>query len=237
MMTTVRSSLILFLISAALILAAPMARAELEPQPVAKLRTLDKVTARTMTFEAEVGSTVKFGPLFIKIRSCRKAPPVDQPESAAFLQIWENSLKDKTPQWVFSGWMFASSPALSPMDHPIYDVWVLDCLAAKTGTAPATEAEAATPEEAAAADTPDAPDASAAQQAPTAPAATTVPAPAPVAVPEEEIPVEDELIDEGTPPSPDEAVDTQGAQDTGLAPAIEPVEEQGLPAPYDAPAP
>lgn len=230
-MTTARRSLNLFLISAALLLAAPMARAEMEPQPVAKLRTLDKVTARTMTFEADVGSTVKFGPLFIKIRSCRKAPPVEQPESAAFLQIWENSLKDKTPQWVFSGWMFASSPALSPMDHPIYDVWVLDCMAAKTGTAPATDAapEIATPEESAAADGADAPDTSAAEAAPVVPNADS---PAPVAVPEEAIPVEDELIDEGSP-----AQEEPEEEATGLAPAVEPVEQQGLPAPYDAPAP
>lgn len=110
------------------------ARADMVDYPVIKLQSLDKITARTMTFEARVGSTVKFGPLYIKIRSCRKAPPIETPESAAFLQIWEVTPKDES-KWVFSGWMFASSPALSPMDHPIYDVWVLDCLEQKTGTA------------------------------------------------------------------------------------------------------
>lgn len=114
------------------------AMAEMVDHPVIKLQTLDKITARTLTFEARVGSTVKFGPLFIKIRACRKAPPIDTPESAAFLQIWEVTPKDES-KWVFSGWMFASSPALSPMDHPIYDVWVLDCLEQKTGTADAEE--------------------------------------------------------------------------------------------------
>ncbi|MGB4107642.1 MAG: DUF2155 domain-containing protein [Alphaproteobacteria bacterium] len=119
---------------------------EMENYPVVKLQSLDKVTARTMTFEANVGNTVKFGSLFIKIQACAKAPPVEQPESAAFLQIWEMkstsesdsvSVKEQPPkeeaQWIFSGWMFASSPALSHMDHPIYDVWVLDCLSAKGG--------------------------------------------------------------------------------------------------------
>lgn len=95
--------------------------------PVVKLRSLDKITARTMTFEAKVGSTVRFGPLYIKVQSCRKAPPIEKPEAASFLQIWEIN-SDEQAQWVFSGWMFASSPALSPMDHPIYDVWVIDCL-------------------------------------------------------------------------------------------------------------
>lgn len=108
----------------------------MEDYPVVKLQSLDKITARTMTFEAKVGSTVKFGSLYIKIQSCQKAPPVEQPEAAAFLQIWEiksgGDAKEENPEWVFSGWMFASSPGLSYMDHSIYDVWVLDCLGGKS---------------------------------------------------------------------------------------------------------
>ncbi len=114
---------------------------EMESYPVVKLQSLDKITARTMIFEANVGSTVKFGSLYIKVQACSKAAPVEQPESAAFLQIWELKAKEKErdgeaanaeppkedAQWIFSGWMFASSPALSHMDHPVYDVWVLDC--------------------------------------------------------------------------------------------------------------
>jgi hypothetical protein len=95
--------------------------------PMVKLRSLDKTTARTMTFKTDVGSTLKFGPIFIKVQSCRQSSPVEEPESAAFLQVWENSPEGE-PQWIFSGWMFASSPGLSAMDHPIYEVWVMDCL-------------------------------------------------------------------------------------------------------------
>lgn len=109
-------------------------------EPVVKLQSLDKVTARTMTFEVKVGTTVKFGPIYIKVQSCRKAPPIAPPESAAFLQIWEVTKKEES-KWIYSGWMFASSPALSAMDHPIYDVWVLDCLERKS-TDPVPKAEA-----------------------------------------------------------------------------------------------
>lgn len=108
--------------------AAP-ARAEMIDYPRVKLQSLDKVTARTQTFEADVGSTIKYGPIYIKIRACRKAPPIEEPEAAAFLQIWELTPEEQA-KWIFSGWMFKSSPALSAMDHPIYDVWVLDCLEA-----------------------------------------------------------------------------------------------------------
>lgn len=127
-----------------LVFPAALHAREMESFPVVKLQSLDKITARTMTFEANVGNTVKFGSLYIKIQACRKAPPVEQPESAAFLQIWEIRKDSETAgphpegkkpegdaQWVFSGWMFASSPALSHMDHPVYDVWVLDCLTEK----------------------------------------------------------------------------------------------------------
>lgn len=109
------------------------ARAEMSDYPVVKLQSLDKATARTMTFEARVGSTVKFGPLYIKVHACRKASPLESPESASFLQIWEVTKEEKA-RWIFSGWMFASSPALSAMDHPIYDVWVLDCAESKAKT-------------------------------------------------------------------------------------------------------
>jgi hypothetical protein len=98
--------------------------------PVVKLRSLDKTSARTSIFEAAVGSTVKFGDVYIKVQACRKAPEMEQPEAAAFLQVWDVNAEEKA-EWIFSGWMFASSPGLSAMDHPIYDVWVLDCLEQK----------------------------------------------------------------------------------------------------------
>jgi len=134
--------ILLFLLSFPV--GASFSFAEMTDLPVVKLQSLDKVTARTMTFEAAVGSTLKFGPLYIKIQACRKTPSIEKPESAAFVQIWEVTAKDK-PQWIFSGWMFASSPALSSMDHPIYDVWVLDCLESRT--APQDDKEAGTEQE------------------------------------------------------------------------------------------
>ncbi len=100
---------------------------EMISYPRVKLQSLDKVTAHTMTFEASIGEILKFGPLYMKVQSCQKSSPIDEPESAAFIQVWEVD-KNEEAKWVFSGWMFASSPSLSPMDHPIYDVWVLDCL-------------------------------------------------------------------------------------------------------------
>lgn len=130
--TVNRAFLHIFIFPIALVLAMaftymPAHARDMSEFPRVKLQSLDKATARTMTFEAKVGSTLRFGPLYIRVQKCKKASPIDKPESAAFLQIWEIDTENE-PQWVFSGWMFASSPGLSGMDHPIYDVWVLDCM-------------------------------------------------------------------------------------------------------------
>lgn len=92
----------------------------------AVLQGLDKVTARVVTVEAPVGAPVHVGALEIIVRACKKRRPEDQPESAAFLDIWELR-KDQPAAALFRGWMFASSPALSAMEHPVFDIWVLDC--------------------------------------------------------------------------------------------------------------
>ncbi len=126
-----------------ILMPAPLqARATID-FPIVQLRSLDKITARTQVFEAEVGKTIKFGSVYIKVQACRKAPELEQPESAAFLQVWETPPaaegEEAKPEWIFSGWMFGSSPGLSAMDHPIYDVWVLDCLASTDEQVPEEE--------------------------------------------------------------------------------------------------
>ncbi len=98
-----------------------------EDKKIAVLRALDKVTARVQTVEAPVGQITRFGDIFIKVQACREPPAIFLPESAAFLQIWDVPAGQTESRWVFSGWMFATSPALSAMDHPVYDVWVMDC--------------------------------------------------------------------------------------------------------------
>ena len=102
------------------------------------MQGLDKVTARVSTFDAPVGKTVKFGSLEITPRTCRKHPPEETPESAAFLEI-RDVKPGENPKLIFSGWMFASSPALSALEHPVYDVWVLDCRNVASSSAPSSK--------------------------------------------------------------------------------------------------
>ncbi len=102
--------------------------------PVAELQALDKITARVSSLDVKVGDTVTFGSLAIAVKACRKSSPEDAPEAAAFLQIWEQKPGEDS-HWVYSGWMFASSPALAAMDHPVYDIWVVDCKKEATSAA------------------------------------------------------------------------------------------------------
>ena len=101
---------------------------------------MDKVTARVSTIEAPVGEVVKFGALEIIARTCDKRPPEETPESAVFLDIWEVQQGEAAVS-LFRGWMFGSSPALSAMEHPVYDVWVLDCKNSSSSAAETSEGE------------------------------------------------------------------------------------------------
>jgi hypothetical protein len=118
------------------VLAGGAARGE----TVAILQGLDKTTARISTIEAPLDQSVRFGALVITARACVKRPPEEPPETAAFLQIDEilPGGTSVTATRVFSGWMFKSSPALSSLENPVYDVGVLDCKDASGSPAAST---------------------------------------------------------------------------------------------------
>jgi hypothetical protein len=106
---------------------------------IAVLQGLDKTTARVSRFDAPIDQRVRFGTLVITVRACVKKPPEEEPNTAAFLIIDEvrpgdaNGVESKR---VFSGWMFASSPAISALEDPVYDINVLDCKADTTSAPP-----------------------------------------------------------------------------------------------------
>jgi hypothetical protein len=124
-------------IGAALLIPA-LSLAQTEPEPnlvgeAVQLRALDKVTARTFDYTVPIGESLDFGSLTIHARHCEKRPPTELPEIFAFLQIDDRRLTDEggesdEPERLFSGWMFATRPAISALDHRVYDVWVTGCV-------------------------------------------------------------------------------------------------------------
>ncbi len=93
----------------------------------ALLQGIDKVTARASSIEAPIDSSVFFGPLEIILRSCWKSPPEQMPENKALLEIWEHK-PGELKKLIFHGWMFSSSPSISALEHPVYDITVLECM-------------------------------------------------------------------------------------------------------------
>jgi hypothetical protein len=109
------------------------------------LRAMDKITARVSTITVPVGGTVAFGSLQITAKACDKHPPEETPEATAFLDVVEEK-PGEAPQARFQGWMFASSPALSALEHPVYDLWVLDCTGGEVQPAESAPSNSSTTE-------------------------------------------------------------------------------------------
>ena len=114
------------------------------------LRALDKITARYTDLEVPIGEEAAFGALTLLPRTCNKRPPEEFPETTVFLEVFSSSDdvqgrrargqtdrprgstiavpgQERPRDALFRGWMFASSPALNALEHPVYDVWVIDC--------------------------------------------------------------------------------------------------------------
>lgn len=105
----------------------------------AVFNALDKITARITILEIPIGGSARFGTLDIRPQSCDKRPPEETPETTAFVEVFDvprvmAAAKGEDgqapviePKRIFSGWMFASSPGLNAVEHPVYDAWVIDC--------------------------------------------------------------------------------------------------------------
>jgi hypothetical protein len=111
---------------------------------MAVLRALDKITGRTTDIDAPAGVPVRYGSLIITAQFCYTVPPEEPPETTAFLQIDESKPGQPVTR-LFSGWMFASTPALNALEHPTYDVWVITCKTEEPAKAAAEAAPKAVP--------------------------------------------------------------------------------------------
>lgn len=126
-------------------LAAPVSATDLET-PGAILRGLDKISGRATDFELDVGESYRLGDLEVTLRACYMRPPIEPPESKAYLDVIDlhkrkqvvasmdtgarlDSREIDEQSLAFKGWMFASVPGLNAMEHPVYDVWVIKCKA------------------------------------------------------------------------------------------------------------
>lgn len=103
------------------------ASAQTIANPIARFTGLDKITGRVTQFDVYIDETVQFGALQVTPRACYTRPPDETQRTAVFVEVDQVSLKGTITR-IFTGWMFADSPALNAIDHPVYDVWLVDCV-------------------------------------------------------------------------------------------------------------
>jgi hypothetical protein len=102
--------------------------------PTAVFSGLDKITGRIIKFDVAIDETVQFGALQVTPRACYTRPPTETPNTDAFLEVDEVTLQGEVRR-IFTGWMFAASPGLHAVEHPIYDVWLTECKGGKSEVA------------------------------------------------------------------------------------------------------
>ena len=93
-----------------------------------KLKVLDKVSSKNTELEFKIGDTIKYKNLQIKVLKCKNSEFDDDPEITAYLQVIDLNKSNNDEVFVFNGWSFASSPSINPFDHPVYDLWIIECL-------------------------------------------------------------------------------------------------------------
>lgn len=116
---------------------ASTAMAERVENDVAVFAALDKVTARISKLEVPLNQTVEFGSLKVTPRACYSRPATEQPKTTSFVEVDERELEGKIKR-IFTGWMFAESPGINAVEHPVFDIWLTSCMKPKGGAQAAT---------------------------------------------------------------------------------------------------
>lgn len=120
----------LLLAAAAFSGAVGVAQADKIKHPTAVFAGLDKITGRIITFDVAIDETVQFGTIQITPRVCYTRPPTEAPQTTSFVEVDEAGPQSEMKR-IFSGWMFAASPGLHAIEHPVYDAWLTDCRGGK----------------------------------------------------------------------------------------------------------
>ena len=107
-----------------------VAQADKIKHPTAVFAGLDKITGRIITFDVAIDETVQFGTIQITPRICYTRPPTEAPQTTSFVEVDEINAQSEMKR-IFSGWMFAASPGLHAIEHPVYDAWLTDCRGGK----------------------------------------------------------------------------------------------------------
>ena len=120
-------SLFFTFLSLSIIIAHPVvAKNELEGN-FTDIKVLDKISSKNILLKLKNKEEIKHKDLLIKSMKCKNSEFDDNPEITAYIQVKDLTNKDKNDVFVYNGWMFSSSPSIKPFDHPVYDIWLVNC--------------------------------------------------------------------------------------------------------------
>ena len=91
------------------------------------IKILDKISSKNLLLKLKNGEEKKYKDLLIKSLKCKNSEFDDNPEITAYIQVSDLTNEDKNDVFIFNGWMFSSSPSITPFDHPVYDIWLVSC--------------------------------------------------------------------------------------------------------------
>jgi len=92
-----------------------------------EIKVLDKISSKNILVKLTNGEEIKYKDLLIKSIKCKNSEFDDNPEITAYIQVSDLTNNNKDDVFVFNGWMFSSSPSITPFDHPVYDIWLVNC--------------------------------------------------------------------------------------------------------------
>ena len=92
-----------------------------------EIKILDKVSSKNNLLKLKIGEEKKYKNLLIKSLKCKNSEFDDNPEITAYIQVRDSTKKDNDDVFIFNGWTFLSSPTINPIDHPVYDIWLIKC--------------------------------------------------------------------------------------------------------------
>ena len=117
----------LFILILFLIISFDVSSSETLEGSFTDIKVLDKISSKNILLKLKNGEDIKFKDLLIKSMKCRNSEFDDNPEITAYIQVRDLTNKNKNDVFVFNGWMFSSSPSIAPFDHPVYDIWLVNC--------------------------------------------------------------------------------------------------------------
>ena len=117
----------LFILILFLIISFDVSSSETLEGSFTDIKVLDKISSKNILLKLKNGEDIKFKDLLIKSMKCRNSEFDDNPEITAYIQVKDLTDKNNNEVFVFNGWMFSSSPSITPFDHPVYDVWLIRC--------------------------------------------------------------------------------------------------------------